>query len=438
MPRIAASCWKPTLGIKVDFPNCYQLRRMLRMKISVSRKFCLLLLVLLAGGRTGHAQLMSIDTREIESVIDEWMFANNGRNLESFRRVYADELLFYTQKVSEKRAIELKQQLFQLKPYFTQRIITPITYTPYTSGVIKCEFTREVFEKNYWKKYPSYLLVSYEGSEYRIVGESDVATDRVLKYSLEIGEPMTFEDRATLVDTTTADSTELASASGRVLDSVKSFLSIDQINTVLPDMSAMGVVTVPKGYIYVLIGILTIGGLMIFIADSAQSRKRVRRGTAMTKNDEAERVVRDFKMQSVFESFVITLFDPLYFQYKRPKQQRVYAGNPQASQPAPDLIFEFRQKETEVRFAILCRYYKHIAKNEVQIMSLEFRRGLLKYESDLDLYYVLGFGGTPDDPKELYFIPAAEVDSDYITKASLRQYSKSGMFYYNRRTGRIQ
>lgn len=414
---------------------------MLRMKLSISKKFAALALVLalFTCGQWAHAQQMSIDTREIESVIDEWMFANNGRNLESFRRVYADDLLFYTQDVSETRAIELKQQLFKLKPYFRQRIITPITYTPYTSGVIKCEFIREVFEKNYWKEYPSYLLVSYEDNQYRIVGESDVATDRVLKYTLAIGEPMTFEDVAMHVDSGAADSSGMSPVPGRFFDAVKSFFSAEEIDAMLPDLTAMGVVTIPKGYIYVLIGLLAIGGLMIFIADSARARKRVRRGTAVIrKNDEAERVVRDFKVQSVFEAFVITLFDPLYFQYKRPKQERVYAGNPRVSQAAPDLIFEFRQNETEVRFAILCRYYKYVAKNEVQITSSEIRRGLEHFEQDLDLYYILGFGGTPDDPKELYFVPATEVKGDYITRAALRRYSKSGMFFYNRRTGRIQ
>lgn len=407
------------------------------MKISISVKFGLLVALLLAWGWGAHAQTMRIDTREIESLIDEWMFANNGRNLESFRRVYADHLLYYTQDVSNARAIELKQQLFELKPHFTQRIITPVTYTPYTSGVIKCEFTREVFEKNAWKEYLSYLLVSYEDSRYQIVGESDVATDHLMKYTLDIGEPIQLPDAATRVDSTTVDPSEASSAAERAFDSVKSFFRMQDIDAVIPDLSSMGVVTIPKGYIYVLIGLLSIGGLMIVIADSAQARKRVRRGTAtIAKNDEAERIVRDFKLQSVFEAFVITLFDPLYFQYRRPKQQHVYAGNPRVSEASPDLIFEFRQKDTEVRFAIVCRYYKHVAKNEVQLTSPEMRKGLAQFEHDL--YYVLGFGGTPDDPKELYFVPASDFSGDYVTKASLRQYSKSGMFYYNRRTGRIQ
>lgn len=409
------------------------------MDFQYAKRFAVLILLLLGSGRWAPAQQISIDTREIESLVDEWMFANNGRNLESFRRVYAERLLFYTENISETKAIELKQQLFKLKPYFTQRIITPITYTPYTSGVIKCEFTKEVYEKTYWKKYPSYLLVSYEDNQYEIVGESDVATDRVLEYALDIGQPMAFEDISARVDSAATDSSGTASVTARALDSVKSFFRAEEIIPVLPDFSAMGMVTVPRGYVYILVGLLTVGGMMIFIADSVRARKRRRKKeTVLRRSDEAEHVVKDFKMQSVFEGFVITLFDPLYFQYKRPKQEPVYAGNARVNHVAPDLIFQYRQKETEARFAILCRYYRQISKNEVQITSDEFRRGLEQFDQDLDLYYVLGFGGTPDDPKELYFVPASDVNGDYISRAALRQYSKSGMFYYNRRTGRIQ
>ena len=56
----------------------------------------------------------------------------------------------------------------------------------------------------------------------------------------------------------------------------------------------------------------------------------------------------------------------------------------------------------------------------------------------MDVYYVLGFGGRPDDPQELFFLPAKSVKSEYMTKAMLRAYSKSGMFFYNRKMGRIQ
>lgn len=381
------------------------------------------------------AQDIGIDTKGIEAVIREWNFANNNRNTESFRNVYGERLLFYTQDLSEEKAIRLKQHLFGLKPNFQQRIITEITYTPYTSGLIKCEFTKEVFETTRWKKYPSYLLVSYDNNRFQIVGESDNATDRVLKYALNIGEPMKFQERPD-ADTIDRGSTSVVTAPPTTLDSAKS--RSNGVSSLFSDISAMGMVTIPKGYIFILIGLLAVGALMIFAADSVRSTKRITDGAMIVRQDEAEKVVEDFKMQSVFEDFVTTLFDPLYFRYKRPKAERVYAGT-QVPEAMPDLIFEFNQKDIRTAFAIKAQYYKYVAKNEVQLFPADVLQGFRRFdEKEMDVYYVLGFGGTPDDPKELFFLPAKAIGEEYVTKGALRSFSKSGMFYYNHKTGRIQ
>ena len=402
------------------------------------RRFIFLpVIILLLVMHAVRGQGIEVDTEQIEPIIDEWNFANNGRNLESFRRVYSEQVLFYTEEVSQTRAIALKQQLFRLKPDYRQRITTTVTYTPYTSGIIKCDFIKDVFEKTNWKKDSAYLLVSYEDGRYRIVGEGDLATDRVMGYTLDIGKPIEFNNAVSVADDT-PDSSALADVPEKVFDSVRSFLQAEGVEVVLPDVSEMGAVTIPKGYVYILIVLLTIGGLMIFIADSAQAGKRTRTRAAFAAPDEAERVVNDFKMQSVFEAFVITLFDPLLFQHKRPKQERVLAGKGGPAHAAPDLVFEFRQNEQELQFGILCRYYRSVLKNEVQVSPREVLHDLKLLEQELDLYYVLGFGGTPDDPKELYFIPASEVKGPYVRKSALRPYSKSGMFYYSKKTGRIQ
>ena len=410
------------------------------MKNFGSRRFAILFTVCFAICNALVAQRIGVNTQEVETLIQEWNFANNSRNTESFRNVYGDKLLFYTQNISERKAIQLKQQLFKLKPNFEQRIITPITYTPYTSGLIKCDFTKEVYETSRWKKYPSYLLVSYEDKRYQIVGESDNATDRVLKFSLDLGEPMTFENIAD-ADTLHADSQSISKMSSSVLDSMKSLLQADRVSSMFSDVSAMGVVMVPKSYVYILIGILTLGGLMIFAADSAQSKKRARLpgGAMIQTQDEAEQVVRDFKMQSVFEDFVVTLFDPLYFRYKRPKAERVYAGKIAGDEPTPDFIFEFTQKDVHAQFAVKCQYYKHVAKNEVHLFPADVVRGFRQFEQEkeMDVYYILGFGGAPDDPKELFFLPAKAIEDEYVTKGELRRYSKSGMFYYSNKTRRI-
>jgi hypothetical protein len=201
----------------------------------------------------------------------------------------------------------------------------------------------------------------------------------------------------------------------------------------------MGTITVPKGYVFILVGILAAGGLMIFIADTVRTKKK-KTGTVLHKPDEADRVIADFKMQSVFESFVITLFDPLYFRHRRPKAERVLAGNTSEGDTGPDLEFDFNFKETHARFAIKCQYYKERLTHEIRLFSPRRLQVLRDFAEgrEIPLYYILGFGGTPDDPKELFLVPAKAIKHEFVSKAALKPYSKSGMFFYNSNQGRLQ
>src|SRR5687767_3191376 len=123
-----------------------------------------------------EAQQFDINTQMIEPLIKEWNFANNSRSVKSFRNVYGDTVIFYTQRVSKEGAIARKVRLFREEQSFSQKISGKISYTPYTGGVIKCEFRKDVWQEFGWKSHPSYLLVSYERSRYWIVGESDYET----------------------------------------------------------------------------------------------------------------------------------------------------------------------------------------------------------------------------------------------------------------------
>jgi len=247
------------------------------------------------------------------------------------------------------------------------------------------------------------------------------------------------------------------------LDSLEEFVKSIDWSSIIPPLSSMGMITIPKGYVFILIGMLGIGGLMIFIADSIQTRKRrktamiqrgvmleyrvparngvpVYNGVSMKKGGTADNFIKAFKMQPVFEAFVVTLFDPLYFRYSRPKAARAFAGQGSEHEAVPDLEFEFSQKETQARFAIKCLYYKNGGRRELQLFSASRQRAFREFEEDreMDLYYILGIGGYPDDPKELYLVPSKAITSEFVRKEDLRRYGKSGMFFYSSAARRLQ
>ena len=403
---------------------------------------------MLAGMSVAHeaaAQRLGVDMKAIDRVIQEWDYANNARSVESFERVYADTLLFYTEVVTQSRAIILKQRMFRQKPSFRQKISTGIECVPFTSGLTKCDFTKEVRERESWKAYPSYLLVSYENNRYQIVGESDYATDRVLRYSLEIGEPIKFEKSRDVTDSAyeslsvAASSDTFRAEMDTAIETLDSLLKPVDPLTMFPQLSSMGLVIVPRGYVFLLVGFLAAGGLMIFIADSVRTRRRHREDIVSHKRSRKKRLFKDHEVQSVFEHFVITLFDPLYFRHRKRKLQPVLTDNTTGDDRDSDLEFEFHYKETQAKFRVMCQYYKE-APGEIRLFSSGgyqlFREAVAA--SVIPHYLVLGFGGTPDDPRELFLVPADEIKREWIHKESLQSYSKSGMFFYNRVAGRLQ
>ena len=410
----------------------------------ISLKFFVLLFLFAVVYPAGVSQRMQVDTKEIEPLIREWNYANNFRSSESFENVYAPALLFYTQDLSRDRAIALKRELFRQKPQFRQRINLPITYTPYSNGVIKCDFTKEVLEGADWKQYPSYLLFSYDGNRYTIVGESDYPTDNTLGYRLDIGEPMEIGSSAG-ADPGLNDSTSVLALSENDEKKLSENAFSQQEKARGPQQSGQDTIAIPKIYLFVLLGILLITGILIFM------RRRPRKVAALpdekqmappakAEADEAYNVIREFNMQSVFEAFVITLFDPLYFRHRRPKAERVLAGKRSEGETLPDLEFEFNYKETQARLAIKCLYYKNGGTNELQLFSSERQEAFRHFEegSGMPLYYVVGIGGTPDDPKELYLIPARAVEKEFLTRAELKPFAKSGMFFFSSTAGRLR
>lgn len=181
---------------------------------------------------------------------------------------------------------------------------------------------------------------------------------------------------------------------------------------------------------------------MIFLADAleARRRRRKRRVKIVKRRDRADEMVAELNTQSVFEAFVVTLFDPILFRHRRPEAERVYAGQVTEAQPGPDLEFVYRNKDVTGRFAIKCLYFPNALQRRWQLLPPDQLKALRKFgiENEIELYYVLGIGGTPDDPKELYLVPGAEVKGVITSREILKPFAKSGMVYFNRKEGHLR
>jgi len=412
------------------------------------------------------AQKAGVNTSEIASLIKEWNYAHNARSTEAFNTVYHKTVVLYAQQLSKAECIAQKKTFFGEHPDYKQNITSSISYNAYPSGVIKCSFKKEVTKDGVLWKYPAYLLVSYKNNKYRIVGESDDATDRTLNYYLAIGktidpppvvkEDLKNENEDSVTDSVMRNDSAVASTGddSTVANASDDSVSISAIDTSVTQRSTDSVavtntlpipviqedaVTIPLQYIYMLVGFLVVSSIVIIIVAGNRSKKRNGKSKAAPDMHAGKHDHYDVEQSALFEKFVITLFDPLYFRAFRAKREKILADPSTEIAVYPELEFEFNHKDAKISFVVESMYIPHLKYKDILIAPPDKVAAYRQLdEDDHDLYLVLGIEGKPDDPRELYLIPVIEIRQSYITYPQLQRFRKHGMFFYNTESERLQ
>lgn len=388
--------------------------------------------------RIGYAQDFELDTREALDVIKKWNFASNAMSESTFREIYADKLIFYTENLPKEKCIALKKNNFKSSRGFKQKIVTDPIFKAYTAGVVKAEFTKEVFQKGKWKKYPSYLLITYEKNKYLISGESDLETDRRLNYKLSIGTPMdipqsrstdtTFTNVTSSIDTTLADSSSATFDDSVSADLLQKLEDSAIVSSVTEEVLSDETVAVPKKYVYFLIGFLVLAAVIVVVSRGPKKSSRKVKEPAV--NTRETQLLRNDK---AFENFVVALFDPHYFTLKTLTREHVFAGNVKRQNFVPSLEFEFQNKDSRCNLAIECIFIPQLASREILSYSANQVNRYHDFEeaSGMEVYLIVGLEGEPGDPKELFLVPTSELREGYLGYKELQPFRKHGMFFYN-------
>jgi hypothetical protein len=134
-------------------------------------------------------------------------------------------------------------------------------------------------------------------------------------------------------------------------------------------------------------------------------------------------VVNEMK---VFENFIITLFDPLYFKL-------LYKNNPANQIEIADLKFEYAYKGAQARVSIRCFYVKKLVHADPVLIEMTELSVFIAHsvEKGFQPYYILGVGGLADDPADIFLIPLQDVKTKSLSYSQLLTFKKSGMFYYH-------
>lgn len=181
------------------------------------------------------------------------------------------------------------------------------------------------------------------------------------------------------------------------------------------------------GIILILIGVCAIISGIIFIRKENVSAVIK---TEAFKADELIKEVPEAKTEKQkgddFEKYVVQKFSKSYFSVLEWASDKYVNGTYPKSNTHPDLTLKFKFKDTDIDFAVECKYRSDYYKNGVEWCT---ERQMSNYqafakEKGIKVFVVIGIGGVATAPEELYIIPLTEINAIFLDKAFLGKYRK--------------
>lgn len=324
----------------------------------------------------------------IESKANEWNIANNTQDFNKLRKLFAEEVIFYTKRMNISECLEKKEKTFEKYKPYAQVIVSDFNVSEYGNDMYKCSFSKRVAFNASTKTYPSYLFFRKVDGDYRIVKEGDEITNANLNYSSE------YED----------------------------YINIKSVNWFLPVMLLPSVM----GLIFVLFKLL-------------KRKKTKSEDIVLPKpeiniyenpSDESTRKGREF------EKYVINLFDKDYFSIVHAQSDKSFDGRHVESNQNPDFVLRLDTQSGWAIIAVECKYQSKINVNYPVKFCEEYQ--LVNYQNfgnqnNMNVFLVLGMGGDANNPEELYILPIDDFKNNKIHYRELGRYSKKvkSNFFYN-------
>ena len=81
-------------------------------------------------------------------------------------------------------------------------------------------------------------------------------------------------------------------------------------------------------------------------------------------------------------------------------------------------------------FAVQTLYKEDDSEGMVNLFSEASHQFINQFTHEFELYYLIGIGGSPENPHGLYLIPSKQLASTTISKVALKNFRKSGLFVY--------
>lgn len=140
-----------------------------------------------------------------------------------------------------------------------------------------------------------------------------------------------------------------------------------------------------------------------------------------------------------FEKWVVKRFSPDYFSIKDWRGDKYVEGRYAESSENPDLEIEFRLRDVRASFAVECKWRRAFDQGEKPGIEWATERQIANYgrfaqDRRMPVFVVIGIGGEPDSPAEVYVAHLSKLrypraTAEYL--ARFRRSSPKGDFFYD-------
>jgi len=390
------------------------------------------------------AQNLEVNLDLIKSTVEHWSEAHNKRSMGTFVDLYAPSLLFYTKQLPQEECIRIKFNKINVKKTYNQKIISSLENTFYKSGIIRCDFIKEVRINSRVIQSRSYLLMMRLGNNYQIVGESDLSTDEKYNYQPDLGQQYKISELKVVDEFTKlqGDRKDYPVVGWAILASVfviGTFVFYNRHSDRKERVSESAIQFIKQPVEH--------NGNQIRHVEKAEYEERRKPQAILNSGLFDRKHGRRMPMQKIdysreslkrkgdeFEAFIFERFDRKYFKIRYWNGDLSHKGYYPESNTYPDLEIEFKFRDFKRTFAIECKYRSILINNSFELKShnLENYRKYGK-EKGIRVYIALGLQGMSSNPKKLYLIPLEVFDDrNSLTYVELMEFKRSHKnFHYD-------
>lgn len=145
-----------------------------------------------------------------------------------------------------------------------------------------------------------------------------------------------------------------------------------------------------------------------------------------------------------FEKFVVSKFDRSYFSLFFWNGDKQVNGIYPVTSCNPDLEFDYHDSSGPILFAVECKWRGGFVENKVEWATHDQIERYKTYErsSGRVVFVVLGIGGEPANPSELFIVPLSKIPRhmEQFTAAFLSQFRRENLqsnFYLHKKAMRL-